>query len=148
LGSLFSKPKREVGSEDLEARGYASNSPLAMWGKRDQELEARIIPFLPAIAAGVAGTALGSLFSKPKRELSEELFSREPLTDAQALLFKIEAMRNNVKKPKREVSDELFVREPEDWAQLAEAIRDQAAKREPSPELESWYRLGVPRPRQ
>ena len=142
LVPLFQKPKREVGSEDLEARHWSLGTLVGelIHGKpkRDlegehQDLEARIIPFLPAIAAGIGGTVLGSMFSKPKRDIGAE--NQELEARVHPLLLPGLAAAGAIaplffpSKPKRELSDELF-------------------SREPSPELESWYRLGVPRPRQ
>jgi len=139
---LFQKPKREVGPEDLEARHWSLGTLVGelIHGKpkRDlegehQDLEARIIPFLPAIAAGIGGTVLGSMFSKPKRDIGAE--NQELEARVHPLLLPGLAAAGAIaplffpSKPKRELSDELF-------------------SREPSPELESWYRLGVPRPRQ
>ena len=98
---LFQRPKREVEPEtqELEARilpllgaGLSGLSGLAgLFRGRDleleareaepeiQELEARIFPLiLPGLAAAAAVAPLIPGFPKPKRELSDELFSREP----------------------------------------------------------------------
>jgi len=45
-------------------------------------------------------------------------------------------------RPKREVSEELEARTFFGFIDKQEP----SAKREPSPELEGWYRIGVPRP--
>ena len=101
LVPLLQRPKREPEPEtqELEARilpligaGLAGLSGLSgLFRGRDlelevretepetQELEARILPLvLPGLAAAAAVAPLIPGFPKPKRELSEDLFSREP----------------------------------------------------------------------
>ena len=135
------KPKREL-SDDLFLRDLD--------GVEARELEARFFGALvkPLIAAA-------SAWIKPKRELSDELFLREPefendgsSHDLDARVLPLPAITAGlaglasltplipslVNRPKREISDDLFSREPEDWAQWAEAIHNQVAKREPEPQ--------------
>jgi hypothetical protein len=131
IPKLFGKDKREL--EELLAR---------------EDFDDRAIPF-SAITTGLS--VLGAvtplipkLFGKDKREL-EELLAREDFDDRAlnlpaitAGLAALGAITPHIPaffgKNKREISDELFSREPEDWNQWAEAVRDQAAKREPSPD--------------
>ena len=117
-----------------------------------EELEARAISpiILPAMAATSNMLAMTPFFNKPRggrRELSDELFSRDPeVEDFQDLTARanwdnikfgigaasqvtplIAKYAQTFRVPKREISDELFSREPEDWAGLAEGV----SKREP-----------------
>ena len=140
---LLNKPKREPEPET-------------------QELEARIFPLiLPGLAAAAAVAPLIPGFPKPKRDISDDLFSREPEfkneLEARILPALLPAITNVlggassitplipnfVNRPKREVSDDLlgvvFSREPQTWAEVAESVADHYTKREPSQELEARF---------
>ena len=155
---LLKRPKREAEFEtqELEARiapllglglaglsGLATGAFLKPQPKREaepetEELEARLAPLiLPGLAAAASLAPFIPGFPKPKRELSDELFSREPQVEGEQEL------------------DARVIPLPAITAGLAglSAITPlipsfvNRPKREPSPELEMWYRMGVPRPR-